>query len=85
MIQLDLQKAYDLVDWFALKTILKEIGMPNRFTQWIMSVVKTVAYTFNINGEFTKDMPARRGIRLGDPISPLLFMVMMEYLNRLLV
>lgn len=47
-------------------------------------VVTTITYSFNINGEFTKEMSARRGIRQGDLVSPLQFVVMIEYLSRLL-
>lgn len=85
MLQLDLQKAYDMVDWRALKQIMTELGIPNRFIDWIMATVQSVSYSFNINGELTQPMPACRGIRQGDPISPLLFVIMMEYMSRLLV
>ncbi|MCI14621.1 ribonuclease H protein, partial [Trifolium medium] len=36
MLQLDLQKAYDTVDWHALQHILREVGLPNQFIRWIM-------------------------------------------------
>lgn len=85
MIQLDLQKAYDMIDWFSLETVLRELGIPGRFISWLLIMVKTVTYIFNINGDLSDVMQAKRGIRQGDPISPLLFVVMMEYLNRLLV
>ncbi|XP_058754826.1 uncharacterized protein LOC131627957 [Vicia villosa] len=85
MMQLDLQKAYDMVDWRALEDIMLEIGLPNIFVDSIMLTVKTVSYEFNINGNMTASMQACRGIRQGDPISPLLFVIMMEYLNRLLL
>lgn len=47
-----------------------------------MLVVKTVSYRFNVNGEYTKIMQARRGIWRGDPNSPLLFVLVMNYLTR---
>ena len=84
MIQLDLQKAYDMVDWFALETILLETGIPKQFVKWIMLTVTSVTYRFNINGNYTKSMKANRGIRQRDPLSPVLFVIIMEYLNRLL-
>lgn len=84
MMQLDLQKAYDMVDWTALETIMKELDLPGKFITWIMNIVTTVSYVFNINGEISNDMFARRGIRQGDPISPLLFVFIMEYFNRLM-
>lgn len=63
---------------------MKEIGLPYKFAHWIMLTVRTVAYRFNVNGMYTKLMPAKRGIKQGDPLSLIMFVIMMEYLNRLL-
>ena len=84
MMQIDLQKAYDTIDWRALEKILQEIGLPNRFVNWVMLCVSTVSYKFNINGVYTRSMPAKRGVRQGDPLSPMLFVIVMEYLTRTL-
>eukprot|EP00256_Glycine_max_P036920 XP_006584238.1 uncharacterized protein LOC102664824 [Glycine max] len=84
MLQIDIQKAYDTVHWDALEHILRELGFPDQFIKWIMIAVRSVTYVFNINGRFTRRLEARRGIRQGDPISPLLFILVMEYLNRIL-
>jgi hypothetical protein len=81
MMQLDIQKAYDIIDWRAMECVLKEVGFPNQFTNWIMIAVTSVSYRFNINGNHTTIMKANRGLRQGDPISSLLFVIMMEYLN----
>ena len=85
MMQIDLQKAYDMVDWGALEGVLTEFGLPKKFIGWVMKVITTVNYRFNINGELSNVLEAKRGIRQGDPISPLLFVLMMEYLNRIMV
>lgn len=82
MFHLDLQKSYDTIDWSALQCILHEIGIPSKFVDWIMSIITSVTYNFNVNGELIGIMEAKRGIRQGDPISPLLFFIMMEYMNR---
>lgn len=84
MIQLDLQKAYDMVYWRSLESILQEIGIPRLFVNWVMTTMTTVSYRFKINGTYTPRMEARRGICQGDPLSPLIFVITMEYLNRLL-
>lgn len=84
MLQLDLHNGYDMVDWRALETVIPDIGLPHTFIDWIMLTVKTVSYKFNINGKMTEGLQARRGIRQGDLISPFLFVIMMEYLKRLL-
>lgn len=84
MMQIDLQKAYDMVNWKALRSILMEIGILRQFIGWIMASVSTVTYKFNVNGEYTNFLQEKRGIRQRDPISPLLFVIIMEYMNRLM-
>ncbi|CAK8542665.1 unnamed protein product [Lathyrus sativus] len=49
-----------------------------------MASVSTMTYKFNVNGEFTKFLQAKRGIRQGDPISPMLFVLIMEYMNMII-
>lgn len=46
--------------------------------------VFTVSYRYNVNGSYSDVLHARRGIRQGGPISPLLFVIIMECLNMLL-
>ncbi|XP_058783857.1 uncharacterized protein LOC131658597 [Vicia villosa] len=49
-----------------------------------MNGVTTVTYRYNINGENSQMLRAARGIRQRDPISPYLFVIVMEYMSRLL-
>ncbi|XP_019266370.1 PREDICTED: uncharacterized protein LOC109243825 [Nicotiana attenuata] len=49
---------------------------------WIMECIKTVSYSININGSPTIPFDARRGMGQGDPMSPLLFVLAMDYLTR---
>lgn len=73
---------YDTVEWVALEASLKELGIPSRFIRWVMLTVSTVSYKFLINGETTQYLQAKRWLRQGNPLSPLLFVIVMEYLHR---
>ena len=81
---MDIQKAYATVDWMALFQIMRELGFPQKFVNWVTVCVSTVSYKFSINGLHSVTLPAQRGLRQGDPISPLLFVIIMEYLYRVL-
>ncbi|CAK8567674.1 unnamed protein product [Lathyrus sativus] len=47
-----------------------------------MSCMVTVSYWFSINGTPSKILRAKRGLRQGDPIPPLLFVIIMVYLHK---
>lgn len=46
---MDLQKAYDNVEWSALKVILNELSFPRKFISWIMNTITIVPYRLMVN------------------------------------
>ncbi|KAH0698461.1 hypothetical protein KY284_012676 [Solanum tuberosum] len=63
MIKIDLQKAYDSVEWVYLEQVMAELGFPHRFIKWVMTCVKTVSYSIVINGEHSSPFDAAKGLR----------------------
>jgi hypothetical protein len=51
---MDLQKAYDCVNWDLLRILLLQIGLDVKMTNWIMSCVVSSSYSVLINGEATE-------------------------------
>jgi hypothetical protein len=84
VLKLDLRKAYDNIDWDFLRLILLKIGAGIQMTNWIMSCVTSASFSVLINGEATNFFRSGRGVRQGCPLSPLLFILVMEGLSILL-
>ena len=83
-LKIDLRKAYETLEWAFIKDMLISLNFPTHFINIVMTCISTAQFSLILNGSPTPLFKAKRGIRQGDPMSPLIFVICMEYLSRLL-
>jgi hypothetical protein len=81
ILKLDLKKAYDCINWDYLILALIQCGFGHIMTRWIMGCVSSASLAILVNGEASKFIKSERGICRGCPLSPLLFILVMEGLS----
>ncbi|GJU27489.1 RNA-directed DNA polymerase, eukaryota, reverse transcriptase zinc-binding domain protein [Tanacetum coccineum] len=79
--KVDFEKAFDSVRWDFLDDVLKNFGFGSRWREWIQSCLKSSRGSILVNGSPTSEFQFFKGLKQGDPLSPFLFILVMESLH----
>jgi len=84
LLKIDIAKAFDSVAWNFLLEVLAHLGFGQRWRDWVSNMLPTASTKILLNGRPGRRICHARGLRQGDPLSPMLFVLVMEVLNHLI-
>ena len=79
--KIDFEKAYDKVRWNFLIQTLRLKGFSNKWIDWIKSFISGGSVAINVNDEVGPYFQTKKGLRQGDPLSPILFNLVADMLT----
>ena len=82
--KLDMEKAYDHMNWKFLLYLLRRCGFEEKWCSWIEHYISSMRFLVLINGSSSGFFDSSHGVRQGDPLSPFLFVLVMEAFSRMI-
>jgi retron-type reverse transcriptase len=73
LLKLDFAKAFDTIDHSAMLSIMKQMGFDRKWLKWIQLIFSSGKSAVLLNGVPGRQFFCKRGVRQGDPLSPLIF------------
>ena len=78
---LDQEKAFDRVNHKFLFQTLKHFNFGTYFRTWVKIILNKITSQVKVNGFLTEPIEVNRGVRQGDPLSALLYVLIAEVLG----
>jgi hypothetical protein len=73
LLKIDFKKAYDKVKWTFLQKVMRMKGFDPKWCQWIENFITRGIVGIRVNDNIGYYFQTHKGLRQGDPLSPILF------------
>jgi hypothetical protein len=80
ILKIEFEKMYDDVKWPFLLQSLQMKGFSSKWISWVQSFISGGSVAINVNDEVGHFFQTKKGLRRGDPLSPLLFNIVVDTL-----
>lgn len=81
MLKLNIARAFDSVSWPFLLQTLRRLGFGPRWREWVSILLSSASTHVLVNGVPGHPISHMRGLRQDDPLSPMLFTLVIDVLN----
>ena len=85
ILKLDFEKAYDKLNWEFLLDCFNQSGFPPKCCNWIRTVLTSGTLSVKANDKLGPYFKSGKGVRQGDPLSPLLFNIAADSLAKMVI
>ena len=80
----DFEKAFDSIQYEAILRILVAKGFDSKWITWIQQLLTSATSSILLNGVPGNHFKCKCGVKQGDPISPLLFVIATDLLQTMI-
>jgi hypothetical protein len=81
---MDMEKAFDKIEWDFILAIMEKLGFHPNWISWIRLCISSSSFSIILNGSPFGNFSPEKGLRQGGPLSPFLFILGSKVLSRLL-
>jgi hypothetical protein len=82
LLNIDFAKAFDTINWNFIYNAMEKMGYPEKLIKWVKALYEGIETCIINNGYSSEFFRPEKGVRQGCPLSPYLFIIATEIMNR---